>query len=821
MGSVGAGEPEPAQEPHPAIAAADGGVPGGGGGAQQTAATVVLPATIGPYVVMRPLGGGGMGVVSLCRAASGRLVAVKQVREEYAGDPAFRSRFRREVAAARRVSGVYTVAVVDADTEAPRPWVASAYVAGPTLDQAVRICGSFREPALRALGTGLAEALAAVHGAGLVHRDLKPQNVLLAGDGPRVIDFGISRALDETRMTGTGTVLGSPAFMAPEQITSAHDVGPAGDVFALAGLLVYAACGEGPFGTADEGALHRVMTAEPDLTGVPAPLQPLLQHCLDKTPSRRPTLDDVLRALAPADPDDLLVPALREDLAVRARDAALMAVAPPPPALVPGSGRPARRIGRRGALIGGLGLLGALAAGGGVLALRGAGTDDPKDPGGAKPLGTKVRTVQLTAPPAPLWTQPGPANSVMPDLRAFGPVAVLHDAAYTTAFDAASGAVRWSHTFTTGNRAAQGGSDPLTLKDTVLGLTDGKVLVSRLDVDAAGVHYGLTTVDPGTARTRSKGADLPQAATPAAFLAASGDTVYCLTTAFSQDPLHAKPGTGTTPDLRQSAVAADLATGTIRWQQPFKAPTAPSTACFGADRRGFYHLEDTAQGLTVHALDAARGTARWSIKVPAEPDSSLPDYMKTAGSGLTSALTLADDVLITLNFKGGLTAYDTADGHRLWSVPMTAGTPPVVVGALVLTNTTSGVYAIDLRTGAIKWRVESPVQLSPFSFLGRTIAASEQVTAVLFSAFKFSGDGTTSSGAGGCLALRTSDGKELWAVRENTGTPGAPVPSLAPSPSGTGGTPKGLDMWSVAVAGSTVFLSGGGHVRAYRADAAA
>ncbi|NYV78622.1 serine/threonine-protein kinase, partial [Streptomyces sp. UH6] len=289
---------------------------GSAAGAEE--ATVVLPATIGPYVVMRELGSGGMGVVSLCRTASGRLVAVKQVREEYADDPAFRSRFRREVAAARRVSGVYTVPVLDADTEAALPWIATVYLPAPSLDRAVAICGSFREPALRALGAGLAEALQAVHAEGLVHRDVKPGNVLLSAEGPRVIDFGISRALNSaaTRITGTGTVIGSPAFMAPEQISSSHDTGPEADVFSLAGALVYAACGEGPFGQGDEGTvLHRVLAAEPDLHGVPEALHPLLSRCLDKRPSRRPGPAEILAELSPSDPDALLVPALRAELA--------------------------------------------------------------------------------------------------------------------------------------------------------------------------------------------------------------------------------------------------------------------------------------------------------------------------------------------------------------------------------------------------------------------------------------------------------------------------------------------------------------------------
>jgi len=208
---------------------------------------------IGPYRVLRVLGGGGMGQVFLCLSAGGRLVAVKVIRAELAADPEFRARFRREVAAARKVSGLFTAAVVDADVEGPVPWLATAYVPGPSLAQAVTEYGPLPAASVRALAAGLAESLTAIHGAGVVHRDLKPSNVLLAQDGPRLIDFGISHTAEATSLTRAGFVMGSAGFMSPEQAESG-DVGPPSDVFSLGAVLVFAATGEGPFGTGSTSA---------------------------------------------------------------------------------------------------------------------------------------------------------------------------------------------------------------------------------------------------------------------------------------------------------------------------------------------------------------------------------------------------------------------------------------------------------------------------------------------------------------------------------------------------------------------------------------
>lgn len=252
-------------------------------------------AAVGGYSVVSRLGSGGMGMVYLARSVSGRQVAVKLVHAQYAESEEFRVRFRHEIAAARRVSGAFTAPVVDADPEAERPWMATLYVPGPTLAQRVAEGGPVVGAGLRVLALGLSEALRDIHRAGVVHRDLKPANVLMAADGPRVIDFGISRATDRQALTATGRVFGTPPFMSPEQLTSRHGVGPASDVFSLASVLVFAACGYGPFdgGTFFETA-YNVVHDPPVLNGVPESLRSIVVRCLEKDPDRRPGLGELL-----------------------------------------------------------------------------------------------------------------------------------------------------------------------------------------------------------------------------------------------------------------------------------------------------------------------------------------------------------------------------------------------------------------------------------------------------------------------------------------------------------------------------------------------
>ena len=264
------------------------------------------PRRIGPYRLEERLGSGGMGRVYLGRSPGGRRVAIKVIRPELAEDADFRARFAREVSAARKVSGIFTSSVVDADLNGPMPWLATSYIAGPSLADAVAARGPLSEPIVLRLAAGLAEGLGVIHAAGVVHRDLKPSNVLLADDGPRLIDFGISRSMETSALTQTGTVVGSPGFMSPEQ-TQGREVGPPSDIFSLGAVLTFAATGEGPFGHGTTVALlYRVVSSPPNTAGLPGGLRLLAEHCLAKDPSQRPTAAQLLAWLS--DPSSAAYP---------------------------------------------------------------------------------------------------------------------------------------------------------------------------------------------------------------------------------------------------------------------------------------------------------------------------------------------------------------------------------------------------------------------------------------------------------------------------------------------------------------------------------
>ncbi|AXE78736.1 serine/threonine-protein kinase [Streptomyces atratus] len=283
------------------------------------------PRSIGAYRLLGRLGAGGMGQVYLARSDRGRTVAIKLVRGELAEQQEFRDRFRHEVRAARQVGSTWTAPVLDADTEAAVPWVATGYVAGPSLHATVTgrsrtpegatsgAYGPLPERSVHILGAGLTHALQAIHAAGLIHRDLKPSNILLTIDGPRVIDFGIARALDTVTdggVTRTGALVGSPGFMAPEQVRGER-VTPACDVFCLGSVLAYASTGRLPFGGADSEAhalMFRIAQEEPDLTGVPVDLVDLVRDCLHKDPGARPTTDAILERLTEDEPNEPWLP---------------------------------------------------------------------------------------------------------------------------------------------------------------------------------------------------------------------------------------------------------------------------------------------------------------------------------------------------------------------------------------------------------------------------------------------------------------------------------------------------------------------------------
>ncbi|MFF0967134.1 WD40 repeat domain-containing serine/threonine protein kinase [Streptomyces sp. NPDC003703] len=271
------------------------------------------PVTAGPYRLEGLLGSGGMGRVYLARTPAGSAVAVKVVHREYAADASFRKRFEQEVSAARRVQGLYTVPVVDADLATDEPWLATAYVPGPALHDAVAARGPLAATAVLALTAQVAEALQSIHAAGVIHRDLKPSNILLSADGPKVIDFGIARAADVTSVTSTGMLAGTPGYMAPEYIRG-ESLTAAVDVFALGAIAAYAATARPAFGGTGHSVLYRILEQAPDLDGCPEPVRTVAARCLAKDPAQRPGLAEVIRLCrtdgtgAPARPDPAVPP---------------------------------------------------------------------------------------------------------------------------------------------------------------------------------------------------------------------------------------------------------------------------------------------------------------------------------------------------------------------------------------------------------------------------------------------------------------------------------------------------------------------------------
>ncbi|MFE9723101.1 protein kinase [Streptomyces sp. NPDC005794] len=390
------------------------------------------PRRIGPYAVLARLGAGGMGEVFLgLRDGSGpdgAPVAVKTVRRDVAQDPGFRQRFRREIAVAQSVTGPGLAPVLDGDAETDVPWLATGYVAGPTLSAAVRRSGALGEEEVRMLGADLARALESVHAAGVVHRDMKPGNVMLAADGPRLIDFGIARGAGATPLTTTSRMIGSPAFMSPEHVAGSGRVVPASDVFCLASLLCFAVTGRDPFGDGPVAAvLYRVKYVEADLDGVPDALRAVLQDCLAADPAARPAPGELAARLAPEGPVRWPAPVAahiagyeRELASVRALGGPLLpGYTPtraatgsrtpvdqlptqgpglPPPVVAPA--RPARRRRLLGAALAVVVLAGAVT--GGLFALRdgdGGGTGGGKSPAQAGPPGWKPWHATFTGTP--------------------------------------------------------------------------------------------------------------------------------------------------------------------------------------------------------------------------------------------------------------------------------------------------------------------------------------------------------------------------------------------------------------------------------------
>ncbi|MEU6668555.1 serine/threonine-protein kinase [Streptomyces sp. NPDC046727] len=653
-----------------------------------------LPEYAGHYRLESCLGSGGMGVVHLARSTSGMKLAVKVVHAEFARDPEFRGRFRQEVAAARRVSGAFTAPVVDADPEAERPWMATLFIPGPTLSEQVKRKGPMATEQLRRLMAGLAEALRDIHRVGVVHRDLKPSNVLLAEDGPKVIDFGISRPKDSELRTETGKLIGTPPFMAPEQFRRPREVGPAADIFALGSVMVHAATGRGPFDSDSPYVVaYQVVHDEPDLTGVPESLAPLVRRCLAKEPEDRPTPDELmreLRSVAASYDTQAFIPAQR-----RSEDGPASSGAPGRPEQSVGRRLVAKRPGRRRAVALGAGALGlALAVG-----LVSAGLSGRSGPsglfGGNDHAPGKDGAPTLTAA-AGTWTArpavggEGMAHCAYGDGKLFcaRPGVVF-------ALSASDGGLLWRRSV--GTRSTSG--PPVVSGGLVQPYTDGGSRLTGLDPDSgkevwqrrlpagttvryagdtallAGADGTVTGVDGATGATRWRRAVPGQGVLSfVVFPGAGSGTAYA---------------TRTSADGSSTQVSAvDPGTGRVRWDVRLRGWLKP----FGARDDGsvFFLAVDSGYG--------AREIVRYTPGTGATRRVALPAVLDGAHA------TVRGNVVYVLATGGSLDAVDVASGRRLWHLEtsVSRGSLPVAQGERVYFTASDGrLLAVDARKGRL------------------------------------------------------------------------------------------------------------------------
>ncbi|MPY37221.1 serine/threonine-protein kinase [Streptomyces adustus] len=693
------------------------------------------PRRIGPFEVLGRLGAGGMGLVYLARSASGRRVAIKTVRTELAEDQLFRVRFTREVEAARAVSGFYTAAVVDADPRAAVPWLATAYVPAPSLEEIVNDCGPLPAQAVRWLAAGVAEALQSIHGAGLVHRDLKPSNVLVVEDGPRVIDFGIASGVSNTRLTMTNVAVGTPAYMSPEQAKDSRSVTGASDVFSLGSMLVFAATGHPPFhGANPVETVFMLLREGPDLEGLPDELRPLIESCMQMEATGRPNPADLQAQLAPhlfgsGSDDSGTASAWLPEKAVALietrrggrppvkqavggpRSGGRAPVPPPPsrdpavPALPPGP-------------------VPVAAPDNGPVRLAGAAV--PIGPG---PRVADARAAAVKAPPPEAglvasWARPRPgvngADPVVPAPPAppeaaagwrpwrfrmsndvWGTPAVAGDLVYVTSFevhalDVATGRRR----FKTRDVAWS-----MAVADGRVHASDGPTLFA-LDAREGGDLWRLSTdawvyslkAERGTVVTGTRGGGVQ------AWEASTGRRLWEINGCQSD---FESPEAG--PALHDGTVyvwqdarlcALDARTGEERWSYPI----GDAASCGGVPVR-VTHAPDghvyLCAGTRVLAVEVTTGRVRWHFEAPAaflSPPAFVPGPAVTGGG-----VYLAD-------YLGTVYALDATDGRDRWRIATEARSsiePVLVAAGHVHVGSGRGLYTLDAVTGTPKWRFQA------------------------------------------------------------------------------------------------------------------
>ncbi|MET9452370.1 serine/threonine-protein kinase [Streptomyces cinerochromogenes] len=720
------------------------------------------PRQIGPYTVMHRLGAGGMGEVYLAESRTGLRLAVKVVRAEHAEDRTFRARFRHEVRAAQTVggAGTYTARVVDADTEAERPWMATEFVPGPNLRDAVLDHGALPGPAVRILAAALGEALAAIHAKGLVHRDLKPSNILLGPDGPRVIDFGIVRALEATALTRTGAVVGSVGYVSPEQIRNGGQVGPPSDVFSLGAVLAYAAAGREPFGEGqDSVVLLRILTRDVDLSGVPEDIRPLVAACLREDPLERPEPAEVVagagltpETLRTAVRPDWYGPAARPRPSTDDRPSGVEYLAPAPDSPTPPA--PASKAPAPASAPG------SSASASAPVSSASAPVSPASAPGSSASVPGSSASASAPGSPA---SMPGSSASV-PGLSASAS-APGSPASAPGSLAPAPG----SPAFTPGASASASAlATPASIPADATS-PDSPVPVPRLGPVAPGRRRLLKAVAGGAVAVGAGG--------------------WLLERGISTESMH---GSYRSPEGSAPAVVASRSAdrpAVLRWSYDLGGIGGLDGACCALSPDGSVVYAGTSGGV-LHAV-SRDGSKRWKVRLgddvstpvatrdavycvvgfdagderrlTAVSPSGSPLWTRTLGDrGYAVPVLLGSDVLVSVGGTdaGGLRCY-AADGSEKWTARTPAGPTgtPLVAGGVIYTGSYGdALLALDARDGSRTWQVSAGTDVTAVALAGTTLFAD-----------------TAAERQG----FRVSDGRRLWRRETDTGPLGAGSRALA------------------------------------------